>query len=160
MTPLDTHISPGSGPDSILELISFEIGGQEFCIDVRSVREIRGWTPTTRMPQTPDYVLGVINLRGAVMPVLDLRSRLGLGTTEPSPRHVIVVIQHGTRMAGVLVDGVQETFQVAASLLQEPPAMGSDANDRFIDAIIPLEGRMLSRLVVGSLLPAQEAHAA
>lgn len=136
-----------------LELISFEIGGQEYCIDVRSVREIRGWTPTTPMPRTPDYILGVINLRGAVMPVLDLRCRLGLGRTEPSSRHVIVVIQHGSRLAGILVDAVQETFQLAASLLQAPPAMGSDPNEQFIDAIIPLEGRMLSRLVVGSLLP-------
>lgn len=137
----------------MLELISFEIGGQEYCIDVRSVREIRGWTPTTPMPRTPDYILGVINLRGAVMPVLDLRCRLGLGKTEPSSRHVIVVIQQGSRLAGVLVDGVQETFQLAASVLQAPPAMGSDPNDQFIDAIIPLEGRMLSRLIVGYLLP-------
>ncbi len=159
MTPFETEAGPEK--DAMLELISFEIGGQEYCIDVRSVREIRGWTPTTPMPQTPDYILGVINLRGAVMPVLDLRCRLGLGKTEPSSRHVIVVIQHGTRMAGVLVDGVQETFQLAASLLQAPPAMDSDANDQFVDAIIPLEGRMLSRLVVGSLLPLdQHAEAA
>ena len=146
---------------SMLELISFEIGGQEYCIDLRSVREIRGWTQTTPMPRTPNYILGVINLRGAVMPVLDLRCRLGLGKTDPSSRHVIVVIQQGKRMAGVLVDGVQETFQLAASLLQAPPAMDSDANDQFVDAIIPLEGRMLSRLVVGSLLPLdQHAEAA
>ena len=147
-------------PGGTLELISFEIGGQEYCIDVRSVREIRGWTPTTPMPQTPDYVLGVINLRGAVMPVLDLRCRLGLGRTEPTSRHVIVVVQHETRMAGMLVDGVQETFQLAANLLQAPPMMGSDANEQFVDAIIPLEGRMLSRLVVGSLLPQAIAQAA
>ena len=123
---------------SMLELISFEIRGQEYCIDVRSVREIRGWTPTTPMPQTPDYVLGVINLRGVIMPVLDLRSRLGLGVTEPSSRHVIVVVEQDTRMAGVLVDGVQETFQVAASLLQVPPVMACGAGDQFVDAIIPL----------------------
>ena len=144
---------PAADAGGTLEMISFEIGGQAYCIDVRSVREIRGWTPTTPMPQTPDYILGVINLRGAVMPVLDLRCRLGLGKTEPSSRHVIVVIQHGNRLAGVLVDKVQETFELAASLLQAPPDVGSDANDQFVDAIIPLEGRMLSRLIVGSLLP-------
>jgi len=158
MTPFET--APAKAEGEMLELISFEIGGQEYCIDVRSVREIRGWTPATPMPQTPDYILGVINLRGTVMPVLDLRCRLGLGVTEPSSRHVIVVIQHGSRMAGILVDGVQETFQLAASLLQAPPAMNSDANDQFVDAIIPLEGRMLSRLVVGALLPLDQADAA
>ena len=110
--------------DTTLELISFEIADQEFCIDIRTVREIRGWTPATPIPQTPNYVKGVINLRGAVVPVLDLRNRLGLGLTEAMSRHVIVVIQHEDRVAGLLVDGVQETFQVDASLLQPPPAMG------------------------------------
>jgi len=146
--------------DSTLELISFEIADQEFCIDIRTVREIRGWSPATPMPQTPDYIVGVINLRGLVVPVLDLRNRLGLGRTEPSSRHVIVVIQHEGRVAGLLVDGVQETFQVDSTLLQPPPAMGSTATDRFVDAILPLDGRMLSRLVVGSLLPAEGRVAA
>lgn len=138
-----------------IELISFEIGQQEYCIDVGSVREIRGWTPATAMPQTPDYMLGVINLRGAVIPVLDLRCRLGLGRTEPSARHVIVVIQHDTRTAGLLVDAVQETFQLDASLLQPAPTMGGDPRDRLVDAIIPLDSRMLSRLVVSALFPSE-----
>lgn len=142
-----------------LELISFEIGGQEFCIDIRSVREIRGWTPATQMPHTPGYVLGVINLRGAVMPVIDLRRRLGLGVTEVSSRHVIVVIQHGAQLAGVLVDGVQETFQVDASVLQEPPQIETTTPDLFVDAIIPIDDRLLSRLVVSALLPAQQLAA-
>lgn len=144
----------------VLELISFEIAGQEFCIDIRCVREIRGWTPATPVPQTPDYMNGVINLRGAVVPVLDLRNRLGLGTTEPQSRHVIVVIQHESRVAGLLVDSVRETFQVDAGLLQPPPAMGSLTSQRFVDAILPMEGHMLSRLVVGALLPVEHQDAA
>ena len=139
--------------DDTIELISFEIAGQEFCIDIRSVREIRGWTPATRMPHAPPYVLGVINLRGSVMPVLDLRSRLGLGETEASLRHVFVVVQDGERLAGLMVDAVQETFTVDVKLLQTPPDMESNGSDIFVDAILPLEGRMLSRLVVGALLP-------
>ena len=146
--------------EASVELISFEIAGQEFCIDIRSVREIRGGTPPTAIPQTPDYIRGVINLRGAVIPVLDLRNRLGLGVTEPSSRHVIVVIQYEDQVAGLLVDGVQETFQVEASLLQPPPAMDCFATDRFVDALLPLEGRMLSRLVVASLLPRETQQAA
>ena len=144
----------------ILEFISFEIAGQEFCIDIRCVREIRGWTLARPMPQTPAYVNGVINLRGLVVPVLDLRNRLGLGVTEPMSRHVIVVIQHESQVAGLLVDGVQETFQVDASLLQPPPAMDTIIGERFVDAILPLGGRMLSRLVVGSLLPGRQQQAA
>lgn len=144
----------------VLELISFEIAGQEFCIDIRCVREIRGWTAATPVPHTPAYVRGVINLRGAVMPVLDLRHRLGLGVTEPNSRHVIVVVQHANGMAGLLVDGVQETFKVDESLLQPPPEMGLEDAARFVDAILPLDGRMLGRLVVDSLLPARQSRAA
>lgn len=140
--------------DRKLELISFEIAGQEFCIDIRAVREIRGYTASTPLPHTPPYVLGVINLRGAIMPVLDLRDRLGLGRTEASSRHVIVVVQHGDRMAGLLVDAVQETFVVDEVLMQPPPAVDTTAVDVFVDAILAMEGRMLSRLVVASLLPA------
>ena len=121
-----------------LELISFEIGGQEFCIDISVVREIRGGRRPPPCPRPPDYIRGVINLRGRVMPVLDLRNRLGLGSTEPSSRHVIVVVQHESRMAGLLVDAVQETFLVDIGLLQAPPAMDSTASDLFVDAIIPL----------------------
>ncbi|MCQ3971320.1 chemotaxis protein CheW, partial [Klebsiella pneumoniae] len=73
------------------ELIAFRIGDQEFCVDIRSVREIRGWAPATPLPQSPAYVRGVLNLRGAVLPIIDLSSRLGLGTAEPSARHVIIV---------------------------------------------------------------------
>lgn len=141
-----------------LELISFEISGQAFCIDISVVREIRGWTPATPMPNTPDYILGVINLRGAVMPVFDLRSRLGLGRTEPSSRNVIVVVQSASRLVGLLVDAVQETFMVDADVLQAPPVMALNA-EAFVDAIIPLEGRMLSRLVVTALIPGEAAAA-
>jgi purine-binding chemotaxis protein CheW len=136
-----------------LEMISFDIVGQTFCIDIRFVLEIRGWTPATHMPQTPDFMLGVINLRGSVIPVLDLRCRLGLGVTEPSGRHVIVVIKDDDRMAGLLVDAVQETFQVDSAALQEPPELATKTSFRFVDAIIPFDGALLSRLVVASLLP-------
>ena len=142
-----------------LELISFEIGGQEFCIDISVVREIRGWTPATALPQTPEYICGIINLRGSVIPVLDLRNRLGLGRTIPSSRHVIVVVQHGSRIVGLLVDAVQETFMVDGAVLQEPPAMGC-GGVLFIDAIIPLEGRLLSRMVVSALMPFEMSDAA
>lgn len=147
-------------PDEQIELISFEIADQAFCIDIRHVREIRCWTPATPIPHAPEAILGVINLRGSVMAVLDLRAHLGLGRTEPTSRHVIVVIQDGERVAGVLVDAVQETFQTQSRLLQSPPATGDPSTLSLVDAILPLEGRMLSRLVVAALLPAQTRLAA
>lgn len=143
-----------------IELISFEIADQAFCIDIRNVREIRCWTPATPIPHAPEAILGVINLRGTVMAVVDLRAHLGLGRTEPTSRHVIVVIQDGDRVAGVLVDAVQETFQTETRLLQPPPSTGEATAMAFVDAILPLEGRMLSRLVVSALLPPETRLAA
>jgi len=139
--------------DLAVELISFDVAGQEFCIDISNVREIRGWTAATPIPHTPGFILGVINLRGAVIPVVDLRDLLGLGHTEPTSRHVMVVIHDGEQVAGLLVDAVQETFRVDPALMQPPPAFESTADQRFVDAILPLEGRMLSRLVVKNLFP-------
>lgn len=145
---------------AVVELISFEIGGQEFCIDIRSVREIRGWAPATPMPHSPEYIVGVINLRGMVMPVIDLRSRLGLGQTEPTERHVIVVIQADGRTAGLLVDGVRESFHVETSSLQAPPDLGDGFSHRFVDAILPFDGRLMSRLVVNTLVPMSNSEMA
>ena len=82
------------------ELISFRIGEQEFCVDIMAVREIRGWTPATPVPHSPRFVRGVINLRGAVLPVIDLADRLGLGTAVETARHVIIVVQIGSRIVG------------------------------------------------------------
>lgn len=141
--------------DGTVEVIVLEVGGNAFCIDIRSVREIRGFTASTPLPQAPDFVLGVINLRGTVMPVLDLRARLGLGVTEATGRHVIVVVQHGDRPAGLLVDAVQETMILPAEQLQAPPRFDSAGGDVFVDAVIPLEGRILSLLNVPSMLPAE-----
>lgn len=146
--------------DGAMELILLEIAGHAFCIDIRSVREIRGFTASTPLPQAPDYVLGVINLRGAVMPVLDLRARLGLGVTEVTGRHVIVVVHHDGQPAGLLVDAVQETMILDASQLQPSPRYEGGAAEMFVDALIPLEGRILGRLNVPSLLPQEELVAA
>lgn len=153
-------MSPPLYPDGAMELILLEIAGHAFCIDIRSVREIRGFTASTPLPQAPDYVLGVINLRGAVMPVLDLRARLGLGVTEVTGRHVIVVVHHEDSTAGLLVDGVQETMILDAAQLQPPPRYEGGSEDVFVDAMIPLEGRILGRLNVSSLLPREALLAA
>src|ERR1700744_4861309 len=100
------------------ELISFQIGEQEFCVDITSVREIRGFTPATPVPHAPAYMRGVINLRGAVMPVIDLGARLGLETTEPTGRHVIIVARIGQQQVGLVVDAVCKTFAVAREAVQ------------------------------------------
>lgn len=141
----------GQAP-SLLEVVTLIVAGQAFCIDIFAVREIRGWADATPLPQAPGYVLGVINLRGVVMPVLDLSARLGLGATDITGRHVTVVVQRDDDLVGLVVDEVQETIIFAAEELQPPPRYAS-SGDVFVDALIPRGGQILGRLRVDALLP-------
>lgn len=138
------------------ELISFRIGSQEFCLDIMLVREIRGWTQGTPLPHSPSYVRGVINLRGAVLPIIDLSARLGLGTTEPSARSVIIVVHIGRRLVGLLVDAVSEILAADPSTIQPTPNVGCETVNKFVRGIIPIEGRMISWVSIDQLLPEQE----
>ena len=100
------------------ELLSFRAGAQEFCIDIMAVREIRGWTPATPLPHAPGYVRGVVNLRGAVLPIIDLAERIGLGRAEPTPQHVIIVTQVGTQLVGLLVSAVCDILTVTGPMIR------------------------------------------
>ncbi|GIK50061.1 MAG: chemotaxis protein CheW [Hyphomonadaceae bacterium] len=139
-----------------VELISFRIDSQEFCLDIMAVREIRGWTAATPLPHSPPFVRGVINLRGAVLPILDLKARLGLGDAEPSARSVIIVVQVGKRLVGLLVDGVSEILAADPNTVQATPNVGCDVVTRFVRGIITLEGRMISWIALDDILPPEE----
>lgn len=143
------------------ELIAFRIGEQEFCVDIMSVREIRGWTPATPLPRSPAFVRGVINLRGAVLPIVDLGARLGLRVTEPTDRHVIMVAQVGGRTVGLLVDAVSDIIQLTDDAVQPTPEVASDQVRAFVRGIFTTtEGRMISLLELDWLIPDAEAEAA
>jgi purine-binding chemotaxis protein CheW len=141
------------------QLISFVVGEQEFCVDVTTVREIRGWTPATPIPQSPSYLKGVINLRGAIMPVVDLRNRLGYGVTEPEARHVIIVVECGERLAGVLVDAVCDTLTVDGDSIQPAPQTGAP-DEAFVRGIIPLDDRLVTYLSMEDIFPRRMGDAA
>lgn len=153
-TSLATVIESKSG--AARELIAFAVGEQEFCIDVMSVREIRGWTPATVLPHAPSYVRGVINLRGAVLPIVDLAVRLGYPPTEVKGRHVIIVVQIGNQVVGLLVDAVSDILSVGDDEVMPPPDVASDMAKRFVSGLLAMEGRMVSVLTLDNVLPAQE----
>lgn len=136
------------------ELIAFRLGGQEFCVDIMSVRDIRGWTPTTPLPHSPDYVKGVINLRGSVLPVIDLAARLGFRSTEPTARHVIIVTQVGNQSVGLLVDAVSDILTINAETIQPTPDVASELARAFMKGVLAIEGRMISLIGLDSVLPA------
>ena len=141
------------------ELISFQIGAQEFCVDITSVREIRGFTPATPVPHAPAYMRGVINLRGAVMPVIDLGARLGMQTSEPSARHVIIVARVGDHSVGLVVDAVCETFAVTPDQVQPLPELGSGAARSVVRGFLQVEERMISLISLDQILDGAVADA-
>ena len=143
------------------ELISFRIGAQEFCVDIMEVREIRGWTPATALPQAPPFVRGVINLRGAVLPIVDLGARLGLGAADPTARHVIIVAQVQNQVVGLLVDAVSDILTVTDDMIQPTPDVASDMVRTFVRGLLAIEGRMVSFISLDRVLPDRELeHAA
>jgi purine-binding chemotaxis protein CheW len=142
------------------ELISFRIGEQEFCVDIMAVREIRGWTPATPVPHSQRFVKGVINLRGAVLPVVDLADRLGIGVAEESARHVIIVVQIRNRIVGLLVDAVCDILSTAEHKVQRTPDLAGDAMQNFVRGLIPLDGRMISLIDLDLILDQNQAEAA
>lgn len=135
------------------ELISFRIGSQEFCVDIMDVREIRGWTPATALPQAPAFVRGVINLRGAVLPIVDLGARLGLGAADPTARHVIIVAQVGPQIVGLLVDAVSDILTVSDDMIQPTPDVASDMVRNFVRGLLAIDGRMVSFISLDRVLP-------
>ena len=137
--------------DTRQQFITFRSGDQEFGADIMTIREIRGWTPTTPLPHAPAYVCGVINLRGVVLPVIDLKARLGHGVTEVSPKQVIIVVKCGNRTIGLLVDAVSDIITVTSADIQATPELARDVHDQFVDGIAVFDQRMVTILSMEQL---------
>jgi purine-binding chemotaxis protein CheW len=142
------------------ELIAFRVGDQEFCVNVMSVREIRGWTPAMPMPHAPSYVLGMINLRGVVLPIVDLSLRLGMKAAEPTVRHVIIVAQVGPKVVGLLVDAVSDILTVTDDNIQATPDIANEVEKNYARGILAIEGRMICLIELDALFPYTESEAA
>lgn len=145
----------------IRELITFEVEGQVFGLDIMSIREIRAWTPTTRLPRVPHYVAGVVNLRGTVLPVVDLAARLGWRATEPTPRHAIIVTQLGAQVGGWIVDSVSDIVTIPDQTLQAPPpGVGNDSVVPFLEGLAAIEDKMVMVLNLVALSDGAQLAAA
>ncbi|WP_068072490.1 chemotaxis protein CheW [Novosphingobium lentum] len=125
------------------EFITFEVGGQLFGLDIMAIREIRAWTPTTKLPRVPHYVAGVVNLRGTVLPVIDLAARLGWQGTEATPRHAIIVTQVAGQARGLIVDSVSDIITLPDEALQAPPATSNDGIVPFIEGLAAIDEQMV-----------------
>lgn len=152
MSELETNIT--------VELLTFRLSEQEYSLDIMCVREIRGWTKTTPLPHAPSFMKGVINLRGTVLPVMDLAERLGLPRQEHSDRNVIIVVKHEDAMTGLLVDAVSDIIAISEEDLQPPPEMTSSANSGVIKALTLRDERMIRVLDLTSVIGVVKSEAA
>jgi len=158
MKPMsDTKDAPSAAP---IELVAFRIGAQEYCVDIMAVREIRGWTPATTLPHAPAFVQGVINLRGAVLPIVDLSARLGLGAAAPTERHVTIVVQIAEQVVGLLVDAVSDILTVTPDQMRVTPDVASETTRQFVKGVFAMEGRMISLIELDQVLPHDQREAA
>jgi len=124
------------------EFVLIDVAGQTYALDIMAVREIRGWTSATVLPGAPAYVRGMVNLRGLVLPIVDLGLRLGFPAAEPDGRHAVLVVQLNGRVLGLLVQGVSEILSVDGSAIQPAPDMGREGSN-FIVGVLPKEDRMI-----------------
>jgi len=144
--------TPDRNQTSDLKIISFFLGQQVFSVNIMSVREIRGWTPATPLAHVPRHVLGVINLRGTVIPVIDMALRLGLAAITPTERSAIIVASVRGQLVGLLVDNVSDMVTVATDEIQSVPEVGATEVQRMTVSIISKDRQMISHLDLDSVL--------
>lgn len=145
----------------LLQFLTFTIGGEEYGVDIMTVREIKGWTETTRLPNSPECMRGVMNLRGIIIPIFDLRSRFGKGLTQANASHVIIILAVGERNIGILVDGVSDILSTPPEEVKPAPQLDSGGvGEDYIAGLISREERMVVLLKVAHLFDStQLSHA-
>lgn len=150
------------------QYLSFFLGGQEYAIDILRVQEIKGWDTVTRVPYSPDYILGVINLRGSIVPVVDLRVRFALESAAYDSATVVIVVHvtgiRGERIVGVVVDAVSDVYSITGENIQPPPDVVGSVDHMFVLGLASLENKLvivldIERVVTTSVLGDSKAAA-
>ena len=143
-----------------IEIIAFRLHGQEFCLRTTTIREIRGWAPSTPIPHSPKEVIGVMNLRGKVIPIIDLAHKLGMSSSTPNERSAIVVTEVREMIIGILVDQVSDILTVKSSDVQPAPEVTTSFDKAFTDGIITRENGMICFLNLAAMFRETDAMAA
>ncbi|RMG87875.1 MAG: purine-binding chemotaxis protein CheW [Candidatus Dadabacteria bacterium] len=138
--------------DEILQLVTFHAGDEEFGVNILEVREINRMMEITRVPHAPGFVEGVVNLRGQVIPVVDLRKRFGLPPRERDRSTRIVVVELGEKVVGFIVDSVSEVLRVPERLVEPPPPIVGGVDRQYIQGVVKLDDRLLILLDLRKLL--------
>lgn len=146
----------GGGDGALLQLVTFTLGEEEFGVDILRVQEIIRMMPVTRVPAAPAFVEGIINLRGKVIPVIDMRARFALRAGDADEKTRIMVVEMEGRVAGFIVDSVSQVLRLPASTVEAPPAVIEGGGSDFIRGVGKLEGRLLLLVDLDLLLGESE----
>jgi len=138
------------------EFLTFTLGGEEYGIDILKVQEIRGYDAVTKIANSPPSIKGVINLRGAIVPIVDLRIKFNLGEPTYDQFTVVIILNIGKRVVGIVVDGVSDVIQLSSDNLRPAPEFGSILDTRYILGLGTVEGRMIIMVDIESLMSSQE----
>jgi purine-binding chemotaxis protein CheW len=141
------------------QLISFAIGDDQYGVDIMAVREIKGWSEITHLPSQPDYVRGVLNLRGVIVPIVDLRCRFGQGLTQATPLHIVIIVQIAAKPIGLLADRVLDIVSLEESQMQPVPRIAHAQRANFLAGLVTIDGAMIALIDLQNLLSMTAAAA-
>lgn len=150
----------GAPEQETRQFLTFTIDKEEYGVDIMTVREIKGWSETTRLPNAPQFMRGVMNLRGLIIPIFDLRARFHMGRTEATPKHVVIILAVGSRTIGILVDAVSDILDAEAGEIKPAPETDTDARDQCVSGLISSKDRMVVLLAVERLIDPELLKAA
>lgn len=140
----------------LLQLVSFKVGTEEFGVDILKVQEINRMLKITKVPNAPDFVEGVVNLRGRIIPVIDLRKRLAIENKEHDNKTRIIVVDIQGNIVGFIVDEVNEVLRISKDIIESPPELVSQVDSDFITSVAKLEDRIIILLDLDNLLKKDE----
>jgi purine-binding chemotaxis protein CheW len=138
------------------EFLTFTLGAEEYGVDILKVQEIRGYGTVTRIPDAPDFVKGVINLRGTIVPVVDMRLKFKLGKSEYNSFTVMIILNIANRVVGMVVDSVSDVVALTADQIRPAPELGSSLGAQFLTGIGALDNRMLILVDIERLMTSAE----
>lgn len=146
------------GTAPTVQQLTFDLAGEEYGVDILSVREIRGWTRVTRIPQTPPFLLGVLNLRGAIVPIMDLRLRFGLEREAYGENTVVIIVAVAERLFGVVVDAVSDVIDIDPTMIKAVPDLGAVVDTRYLKGLVTHVERMVMLLDVQKLMRPEDVE--
>ncbi len=135
-----------------IQFLGFCVGEEEYGVDILSVEEIRSWEPVSRIPKAPPHEIGVINLRGSIVPIIDLRKKFALSRADYTPTTVVIVLKVGHRIMGIVVDSVSGVIEVDERSIQTSQAFSEKLRAEYVSGLISVNNRMVVLLDIDSLL--------